>query len=146
MSSIRPRGGRKQGDFFYLAGGFTGFGNGTLYFSPFMAPALAAESSSTETAVDISNDFKFLLRRVRVNIMANAVSGASVIAFRRNAATPTGASVTFASTVTGQSTSGVLSHAIEVGDLINFMVDVTDAAADTITGTVYALCERVDDF
>ena len=68
-----------------------------------------------------------------------------MIQFRRNAATPQGAGVTFATTVTGQSATAVLSHAINVGDLINFRVSVTDAAANTITGTVYALCEWVPD-
>lgn len=96
MSGITPRGGT-SGDFFYLTAQFTAQPNGTLYYMP----GQLNDADSTEGNRQLIADFGFLLRRLRTRVTANAATGDTVIAFRRNNVTR--ASVTFATTITGTS-------------------------------------------
>ena len=146
--SIQPRGadnkgGRgSQGDFFYLGIGFGVTNDDTYFYPPF---GDASSNSTTETLVDLECDFDFLLRRVRTTVFFNTATGTTTISFRRNAANVAGTVLTYATTVTGDNASGILSQRISAGDLIGWRVDMVTAAAEGINGIMYAICERIRD-
>ena len=134
--SIQPRGGRFKGDFFTITLNFTGIPNTTQQF----APIYGSTFSGTETNVDVTNDLPFTIRRLRVVTTDNSVTGNTVVEFRRNAATVT--SRTVATTVVGETATGILSIPILEGDLINWALTVTDGAANVVSGMGYLVCQR----
>lgn len=141
MSGVQPRGGRLKGDFYWMAIGFSGWGNTDAQYTPIGGNLL----STTETDVDTPMDFPAILRLMRVTITQNdRTTTGGVIAFRRNAATPVGASLTIAATTTGQNVTGTLAIPLAVNDLVDIMYDGTNAgAATTIAGVIWLYIQRV---
>jgi len=134
--SIQPRGG-KRGDLFILHLTFNAIGNGVLYFP---INGSSTPNSATETEVDLTNDMAFTIRRLRFVTTGNAATGDTIAAFRVNAATAI--SLTKATTVVSDTATAVVQLHVPAGALINFMLDVTDGAANTVSGGVYLICER----
>jgi hypothetical protein len=134
--SIQPRGG-KRGDLFMLHFTFNAVGNGINYF---VIGASTTPNSTTESDVDITNDMAFTIRRLRFLTTANAATGNTIAAFRVDGATVI--SLTKATTVVSDTASAVVQLHVPAGALINFMLDVTDGAANTVSGAAYLICER----
>lgn len=137
--SIQPRGGRFKGDYFLIPVLFEAMTNITRQF----APLFGRTFSATEADVDVTNDIPFLIRRLRVITVSNSVTGDTVVEFRVNGATAI--SRTIATTVVGESASGVVSLNVASGDMINWALTVTDGAANTVTGAAYLICQRVTE-
>jgi len=137
--SIQPRGGRFKGDYFTIPLIFTAATNTTRVFAPIFGGTFV----STEGDTDVTNDIPFLIRRLRVVTSVNSVTGDTVVEFRVNGATMI--SRTIATTVVGESASGVVSLNVASGDMINWALTVTDGAANIVTGAAYIICQRVTE-
>lgn len=138
MSGIQPRGGRFKGDFFLIALARSGQGNtGADVFVPLFGIA----STTTEADAAVTMDFPFLIRRLRVVVTTNALTGDLVVGFRVNGATVV--SRTISTTAVGESASAVISAPVQSGDTANWIVNATDGAANTANYAAYLVCQRV---
>ena len=97
---------------------------------------------ATEANSQITMDFPFLIRRMRVFVTANTLTTApAIVGIRVNAVTRASVSVTAAAN--GEFATGTLTIPVVVGDLVNYIVDSTGAGGTDVDVLIYLYIQRV---
>jgi hypothetical protein len=141
MSGLQPRGGKLSGDFFIISAQETSIAaNTTRYLAPFSNNY----EQATESDAQVTADFDFTVRKMRVFVIANTVTADSTVSVRRNGANIIGSQVTIPNATNGEFVANALSQKVALGDTFNFRV-AAGATGTDIDVLIYLYCQRVID-